>query len=240
MESKDNENFEEIKQDNIEKINEEKVQIEEVQKVEQAPKKEKSKGNPILGALKRIIIVSILLVVSIFVLDTSKYYKNDDITDKTNVIINNNNVTSRLKQDIIIEDGDIYMSMSDIQNFFDNYIYEETVQDRIITTYDENIAEVYFSGNHMTVNNKLERVNAVAMKKDEVIYLPISEMTNVYNIELKYIEETNIITMDSIKREQVTAKANKKISIKDYARTLSRTVDKVEAGETLMIMVGPK
>ena len=227
MEAKDNEN-------KIEELNE-NVSIDTNQNTNKEENQEKK--NSVLGAIKRILIVGILLLLIIFVLNTSKYYKNDDITDRTNVIINNNNVTARLKQNIIIEDDEIFMSMGDIKNFFDNYIYEETVQNKIITTYDENIAEVFFSGNHMNVNDSAQRVDAVAIKKDDVIYLPISEMTNVYNIELEYIEETNIITMDSIKKEQIIAKANKKISVKDYARVLSRTVDKVEEGETVIIIL---
>jgi len=250
MEAKDNENkVEEIKSFENEEMQEETAEplqndgtqtVE--QKTEETPKtveeivNEKAEGNPILGFLKRIIVIGVLLAVAIFALDTSKYYKNDDITDKTNVIINNNNVTARLKQDIIIEDDEIYMSMADIKNFFDNYIYEEKVQNKIITTYEENIAEVYFSGNHMSVNDKLQRVDATAIKRDEKIYLPISEMTNVYDIELDYVKETNIITMDSIKRKLVKAEAVKNISVKDYAKVLSRTVDKVEAGESLTVI----
>ena len=181
-------------------------------------------------------MISILVLIAVFALDTSKYYKNDDITDKTNVIINNNNVTARLKKNIIIQDGEIYMSMSDIKNFFDNYIYEEKVQDKIITTYDENIAEIYFSGNHMNLNGNLQRVTAVAIEKDDVIYLPISEMEDVYNIELEYVEDTDIITIDSIKKAQIKAEATKKIAVKDYAKVLSRTVNKVEEGESLIII----
>lgn len=227
MEAKDNEN-------NIEhNINREKT--ETTQTIE-AVQKEQTKKNPIMGALKRMIIVGILLAIVIFVLDTSKYYKNDDITDKINVIINNNNVTSRLKKDIIIQNDEIYMSMSDIKNFFDNYIYEQKSKNMIITTYDENIAEVFFKGNHMNVNDVALRVDAVAIKEGEVTYLPISEMLNVYNIELKYIEKTNIVTIDSIKKEQIKAEAVNKISVKDYAKLLSRTVDKVEVGESLIVI----
>ena len=227
MEAKDNEN-------NIEQnINEEKI---EKNQTGETPEKEECKKNPIIGALKRIVMVGILLAIVIFVLDTSKYYKNDDITDKTNVIINNNNVTGRLKKEVIIKDDEVYMSMSDIRNFFDNYVYEETTQDRIITTYADNIAEIYFSGNHMTVNDQVQRVDAVAMKIEDVIYLPISEMTDVYNIELEYIKETDIVTMDSIEKKQVKAEMSKNISVKDYAKVLSRTVDKVEAGETVIII----
>lgn len=242
MEAKDNENKIEQELNQDEQVNitaEETAKIQESQKLnntQQLNEHQEPKRNPIVGIIKRTIIVGILLLAAIFVLDTSKYYKNDDITDKTNVIINNNNVTARLKQDIIIEDEEIFMSMRDIKNFFDSYIYEETIQNKIITTYDENIAEVYFSGNHITVNDQVQRVDAVAIKRDEEIYLPISEMTNVYNIELEYIEETDIITIDSIKREQIKAEASKKIAVKDYARVLSRTVDKVKKDEMLVVI----
>lgn len=238
MEAKDNENkIEEIDNKVNENIQEQATESEKT--TAQSANKfadKQDKNNAILGALKRIIIVAILIAIVIFALNTAKYYKNDDITDKTNVIINNNNVTARLKKDIIIEDDEIYMSMKDIKNFFDNYIYEEQNKRSIITTYDENIAEVYFSGNHIKVNDQLQRVDATAIKRNEEIYLPISEMTNVYNIELEYKEETNIITMDSIKRKQVKADAAKKILVKDYAKVLSRTVDKVEVGEVLIVI----
>ena len=250
MEAKDNENkIEKIEKDvnqNEKTINEqlEESQSKSIEKPKQSAEeiikeknaKDKPKSNTIVRVLKRILIVIILLLLAIFILDTSKYYKNDDITDRNNVIINNNNVTSRLKEDIIIENEEIFMSMSDIKNFFDNYIYEETTQNRIITTYDENIAEVYFSGNHMNVNDTVQRVDAVATEIDGKIYLPISELINVYNIELEYIEDTNIVTIDSLKKEQIKAEASKNISVKDYAKYLSRTVDKVEEGDTLIII----
>jgi len=236
MEAKDNENnVEEIKnQVNIDQKEEMAAKWQQVQ-----PQKEekKEKANKTIGTvIKRIVIVGILLALAIFILDTSKYYKNDDIVDKANVIINNNNITKKLKKDIIIENDEIYMSMQDIRNFFDNYIYEETSQNRIITTYDENIAEIFFEGTHMNLNDSAQRVDAVAIERNDAIYLPISQMENVYNIELEYIKETNIITMDSIRREQIVAQASKNISVKDYARVLSRTVDKVKAGENLIII----
>ena len=240
MEAKDNENnVEEIKnQVNIDqKENQKEEMAAKWQQVQPQKEEKKEKANKTIGTvIKRIVIVGILLALAIFILDTSKYYKNDDIVDKANVIINNNNITKKLKKDIIIENDEIYMSMADIRNFFDNYIYEETSQNRIITTYDENIAEIFFEGTHMNLNDSAQRVDAVAIEKNDVIYLPISQMENVYNIELEYIKETNIITMDSIRREQIVAQASKNISVKDYARVLSRTVDKVKAGENLIII----
>lgn len=189
-----------------------------------------------LDILKRMIVVLGLLAIVIFVLKTSKYYKNDDI-EGTNLIINNNNVTSRLKEDLIIKEDVIYMSMRDIDNFFDNYIYKEEETNKIITTYDENIAEIGFSGNYITVNGTTKRVNAVAIEENGKIYLPISEMLDIYNIELDYTKETDIITMDSLKRGQIKAQVSKNVSVKDYSRVLSRTVDKLKEGDTVIIIL---
>ncbi len=230
----------------------EKQELQEELKTEQTEKKEsswstvglekeekkdsKKKKNSAFTWVIRIIIVAILLLIAVFVLDTSKYYKNDDITDRTNLIINNNNVTARVKKDLIIENDVIFMSMSDIKNFFDKYIYEEKDEQMIITTYDDNIAEVGFTGNSISINDTTKRVKAVAIERNDVIYLPISEMTNVYNIELEYIKETDIVTMDSLKKEQVKAEVSKDISVKRYARILSRTVDKIESGDSVIIV----
>ena len=41
----------------------------------------------------------------------------------TNLVINNRNVTENLKKDILIENGEIYISKQDLGNFFDKYIY---------------------------------------------------------------------------------------------------------------------
>ena len=49
--------------------------------------------------IRNIIIVIILLLISLFILEKAPNYKNRDITDKTNLIINNNNITAYLKKD---------------------------------------------------------------------------------------------------------------------------------------------
>ena len=61
------------------------------------------------------------------------------------MIINNSNKTERLKNDIRVEDGVIYMSIDDMKNFFDKYIYIEDEINEIVTTYDDKIASIGFS-----------------------------------------------------------------------------------------------
>lgn len=196
----------------------------------------KTKSNSFFITIRRLVIVFILLTAAIFSLETAKYYVRDDITSTTNLIINNNNVTARLKQELILKDDQIYISIRDIKNFFDNYIYEEEQIDKIITTYGKKIAEIGFEDQIIKINGSSRKINRAAIKKDDQIYLPITEMTDVYDIELKYIEETNIVTMDSLDREQIKAAVSKNVNVKDYSKTLSRTVDKVKKGEMVIVI----
>ena len=61
----------------------------------------------------------------------------------TNLVINNRNVTENLKKDILIENGEIYISKQDLGNFFDKYIYEDQETEQVITTYNKKIAEMW-------------------------------------------------------------------------------------------------
>jgi hypothetical protein len=88
--------------------------------------------------IKKILVIGIVIIIAIILFLVLKNIFNNKAKEKTNLVINNNNVTSRLKKDVIIEDDVIYLSKQDIQNFFDKYIYEDEQYNQIITTSDKN------------------------------------------------------------------------------------------------------
>ena len=61
-------------------------------------------------------------------------------------------------------------------------------------------------------------------------------MLDVYNIELKNIENTNTITLDSLDRKQVKATLKSNVSVKSQGKFLSRIVDKAEKGSTVIVI----
>ena len=184
--------------------------------------------------LRRILVVLILLLMIIFILIKAENYIREATEDKINLIINNNNVTERLKNDVKIENGIIYLSMEDIQNFFDKYIYIEDEINEVVTTYDKKIASVGFEVNRLIINGSTTKINACAIKENETVYLPISEMTDVYNIEIANIESKNIITIDSLNREQIKAYTKSNLSVKWKKDIFSKTVDKVKKGDIVI------
>ena len=188
---------------------------------------------------KKIIIgvgITILAIIVLFIIAmvVNNYIILDNNTT-TNLIINNKNVTSDLRNDIIQEDGVIYLSEDDIANFFDKYIYLEE-NNRIITTYNKKIAEVSLEANVININGTDKTTSAHAIERDGVIYIPISEMTEVYDIEIGNIEETKVITMDSLDREQRKASVNSNLAVKSSTNFIARTVDRVEEGEEVIVI----
>ena len=126
--------------------------------------------------------------------------------------------------------------MDDMKNFFDKYIYVEDEINEIVTTYDDKIASIGFDSNKLTLNGSTKKISAHAIKENDVVYLPLSEMLDVYNIEIENIEDTKIITIDSLDRKQIKAETKSKISVKSSGKIFSKTVDKIQKGETVIVI----
>ena len=189
---------------------------------------------------KKIIIRTGIIILAIIILFIIVMIANNyiilDKNKTTNLVINNRNVTSNLKNEIIQEDGIIYLSEDDIANFFDKYIYLEEENNKIITTYDKKIAEVSTEENVININGADKTTSAHAIERDGIMYLPISEMTEVYDIEINNIEETKVITMDSLDQEQKEAIVTSNLAVKSSTNFIAKTLDRIEKGDTVVVI----
>ena len=189
---------------------------------------------------KKVIIRTFFTIVALIVLFIIAMIANNyiilDNNKVTNLVINNRNVTSDLKNNVLIENNIIYLSEDDVQNFFDKYLYIEEENNKFITTYDKKIAEIGFDENEININGSDKQIYAHAINKEGINYLPISEMKDVYNIEIENIEETKVITMDSLDREQKKAVVTGSVSVKSSTNFIARTVDRLKKGETVVVI----
>lgn len=192
--------------------------------------KKNVKGNWIF----KIIVVAIVLLAAIFVIKIAGNYKNNDIVGKVNLIINNSNVTADLKQDVFVdENGVIYIAKEDIENFFDNYIYYDEKYNQIITGSSTKIANMVVGENLATVNSAEVKLKSPVIEKENKYFIPFSELKSVYNVDIEYIN--NRVVVDSLDRKYQIATVAKDISIKSKPTSLSRTVDKIKAGDAVVI-----
>lgn len=192
--------------------------------------------NSKIGIIIVIIIIALVLIVGAI----GGYYviKRNYIISKinqTNLIINNSNATSSLKNNVYIKDGVVYISKPDIYNFFDNTITYDEKYNQIITTSSTKIASLPIDSKQIQVNSSSTTIKAGAIILDGVAYVPISELDEVYNIKTTYVESEDLVYIDSLDREQQTATLKKDSSIKYKPTIISATLAKVKQGDTLTI-----
>lgn len=194
--------------------------------------KKKSK----IGIIIAIIIIALVLIVGAI----GGYYviKRNYIVSKinqTNLIINNSNATSSLKNNVYIKNGVVYVSKPDIYNFFDNTIIYDEKYNQVVTTSSTKIASLPIDSKQIQVNSSNTTIKAGAIILDEVAYVPISELDEVYNIKITYVESEDLVYIDSLDREQQTATLKKDSSIKYKPTIISATLAKAKQGNTLTI-----
>ena len=189
---------------------------------------------------KKTIIRIFIAIIAIIIICIAGYIANDYIilgkNKTTNLVINNTNVTGNLKQDVFIDGDNIYLSKQDLSNFFDKYIYEDEENNKIITTYEDKIATIGFDENEIEINGSTVSTYAHAIEKDDSIFIPITELKDVYGIEIEYIADTDIVTVDSVAREQKKAIANGNLAVKSSTNFIAKTVDRVKKGDYVIVI----
>lgn len=194
-------------------------------------KKRKSNKN-IIKIIIAIVIIFIIGIIAYKVNDLVVFDKNKNI----NLVINNKNVTSNLKKEIIIEDGNIYLSKQDLGNFFDKYIYEDKENNQIITTYDTKVATISLDSEEITINGTKKETSGKVIQKDNIIYIPITDLENVYGIDIKYIEDSKVLVLDSVTKEQKKAIVTKNVSVKSSKKFIAKTVERVKKGSYVVVV----
>ena len=198
-------------------------------------RRENREKNQKKNVLKIIgIIIALVITVPLLFFNIVKKDKN---SGKTQIIINNNNITSKLKNAAYINEKDVvYMSMTDVKNYLDNYIYNDKENNQIITTFGEKIGVLSTKNNIININNTDLSILSGPETKDGEIYIPISLMSNVYNMEMTIIKDKKILVMDSLDRELVKMDAAKNLKIKSKNTFFSRPVDKIKKGEKVIVI----
>ena len=186
--------------------------------------------------IKKILII----IIAIILIGTIAYnISNNIIVDKNksiNLVINNKNVTSNLKKEIIIENDNIYISKQDLGNFFDKYIYEDTENNNKVTTYNNKIASISLEKNKININGSTKNTYAHVENKEGTIYVPITELEDVYGIEIKYLPDSKVLTIDSTSKEQKKGIITKNMSVKSSTKFISKTIDKVKKGSYVIVV----
>lgn len=191
-------------------------------------KKSKHKKNKNNKSLFIAFVVIFILIIFVVIKNSKTENKNENIE----LVLNNEDVTSKLQSKIIDENEKIYMSFNDIKELIDSTIYQEDTG-LIITASSKKIATFKENENTININGSEQKDENVVIEKDGQKYIAISELENVYDYEFKYNSETNIVTINSLNKKSEKAYAVKKVKIKENEKIISKTIEKVNKGNWL-------
>lgn len=185
-----------------------------------------------LKFMRNVIVGVIALLIAAFIINIAPGYKRDKYKDVVNLIIDEHNVTEDLKNMLYInENKTVYMSEEDVRELFDENIYYDQQYNQIITTSYTKVANIEIEEKQMNVNDSKVNMLDAIIKINDKIYLPILDMELVYNIKIKYIEETNRVVIENLNRGLIKATVTDNASIKFKQRSLSKDVGEVVKGE---------
>ena len=123
--------------------------------------------------------------------------------------------------------------MEDIRNLFDSTIYYDEEYNQIITTSDTKVANLVIDEKQMVINSSNVSMLDAIIRINNEIYLPISDMSIVYNIKIDYIKNTNRVIIDKLDTGLIKAVVVENIDIKYKPRGLSKSIGTLKQGETV-------
>lgn len=184
--------------------------------------------------LKNIIVGVISLIIVAFIVNIAPGYKRDKYKDKINLVIDEDNITEKLENDIYVNNnGTVYISEQDVKNLFDSNMYYDEKYNQIITTSDTKVANIVVDQKKMSINSSEQAMIDAIIKINDKLYLPISDMTIVYNINVQYIPSTNIVIIDNLNKGIVRATVSEKTDIRFKPRALSKNIGSLKEGESV-------
>ncbi len=183
---------------------------------------------------KRLLIfIGIIIILFIIIFANKKEKINQK--DYISLIVNNEDITNKLQNEIIIKDNVQYLSFEDIKNFLDENIYLEGKN--VITTSDRKVTYLKINDNSLEINGSTIQITGQMFKAEkEKIYLPISQMQNSYDIEFLYNSEYKNIVISSFSNKKECATLKKDCSIKEKMSNSSNTLEKLKKDDKVVFV----
>ena len=181
---------------------------------------------------RNIVICIIAWLLVSFILNYAPGFKRDKYVGITNLIINDKDITDKLKNKILIaDDGNIYLSIQDVRSLFDPNICYYEDSNMVITTSNTKIAAFDLSNSKVTINGIEYEIKDNIIKRENILFIPISELQVVYNMEARYIKENDVVVIDKLNNGLIKAEASEERVIKYKPRMISKKIGRIKVGE---------
>lgn len=195
--------------------------------------KQKRKLNKL--KVRRCLIVFCAILLLIIGIITIRVNKERNRYKDLTILLNNEFIN--LKNEPIIDaDKNIFFSKEDIQNIFDNTLYYNEVEKELITTYNSHVALLKIDEEYAEINDETIELKGKMQEIDKKIYVPLTELAIVYDLDIVYSQNSNRIIMDSILEAKTEATISKKTKVESKKGIFGKRIDKLIIGEKVVVI----
>ena len=185
--------------------------------------------------VRRCLIVFFAILLLIIGIITVKINKEKNRYKDLTILLNNEFIN--LKNEPIIDaDKNIFFSKEDIQNIFDNTLYYNEVEKELITTYNSHVALLKIDEEYAEINDETIELKGKMQEIDKKIYVPLTDLAIVYDLDIVYSQKSNRIIVDSILKSKVEASISKKTKVETKKGIFGKKIDKLIIGEVVTVL----
>ncbi len=133
-----------------------------------------------------------------------------------------------------LEDGCIYVAFSTFYKTVDKNLFYDEIAEKIIITNKDSVAKIKLNSNIINVNLKDKELKHEAKKIGNVVFLPLSDIVEFYDITLSYNEENKIVTIS--KKEENTSKIKyNKVNVYEDINTSSKVMETLNLNDDVIV-----
>lgn len=127
------------------------------------------------------------------------------------IVVGGEQVKSR--HDPIIDGREILLPIDIIIEYLDPDIYWDEELKKVTITTDDRVVRLETESLEAFVNNKPVTLNIPAVEEDGTVFVPIVFLSELYNIDITYLEDDNVIIIDHKNRMIQTARTISKDAV---------------------------
>ncbi len=188
--------------------------------------------------LKKIALVAILLLIVLNILRYAAYFERD--TEGKIQISIQNETNIDLEHDIYIDENNVvFLSEDDMKKYFDNDLYYENDENnkrKYVSVFENKILEIVENENHMYVNDERYKIKAAVINRDGIYYFPISELKDVYNINVTSSWDMKRINIEKLSEKKIVATVDNETKLKYKMTDISKNLIDLKEGTKVEIV----
>lgn len=181
-----------------------------------------------------ITILFVILIVIIALICINVSNKKNKYSELT--ILFNNEFIELINKPIIDENNNIFFSKEDIQELFDETIYYNEAEKELITTYNTHIALLKIDEEYAEINDETIELKGMLQEIDDKVYVPITDLNDVYDLDIVYSQKSNRIIMDTTTLGKIEATVIKRSNVESKKGLFGSKIDKVIIGDKVTIL----